>query len=159
MGVEINNNILKVKSMMKQEAVKALYEIGSELLNQVQRNTRVDTGQLKNSWKLVVDESNLTAIVGSPLANAIYEEFGTGEPAHEGKGRKGGWWIKVGNAQNEISPNVVKKYKWEKVRKDKDGNITFVFTRGKEPTYALTKAFEKVKPKAEKRIAQITKGK
>lgn len=157
-NVRLENNVLEVVGMLEEEAVAFLYEAGGELLSQVQRNTRVNEGQLKGSWKLVVDENNLTATVGSPLENAIWEEFGTGEFAVNGDGRKGGWWLKVGSGANEIAPNVAERYKWKQVRRDKDGNLTFVFTEGKKPNRALTNAFTKTKPKIQRRLQQIIGG-
>lgn len=38
-----------------------------------------------------MDEGAYEAMVGSSLQNAIWEEFGTGEYAAAGDGRKGGW--------------------------------------------------------------------
>ena len=66
-----------------------LDEIGGELEAQVKRNTRVDSSQTKGSWQYVVDEGEKKVTVGSPLQNAIWEEFGTGEHAIHGDGRKG----------------------------------------------------------------------
>ena len=157
-NVRLEDNILEVIGILKEEAVAFLYEAGGELQAQVQRNTRVSEGQLKGSWQLVVDEEKLTATIGSPLENAIWEEFGTGEYAVNGDGRKGGWWVKVGSGSNEIPPHVANKYAWEKVRKDKDGNLTFVYTQGKKPSQALTKAFTKTKPKIQRRLQQIMGG-
>ena len=96
-NVRLENNVMQVVGLLEEEVIAFLYEAGGELLSQVARNTKVNEGQLKGSWQLVVDENNLTAIVGSPLENAIWEEFGTGEFALNGDGRNGGWWIKVGS--------------------------------------------------------------
>ena len=157
-NVKLENNVMQVVGMLEEEVIAFLYEAGGELLSQVARNTKVNEGQLKGSWQLVVDENKLEAIVGSPLENAIWEEFGTGEFALNGDGRNGGWWIKVGSGQNEISPNVVARYHWEKVSKDENGNINFVFTRGKKPKRALTQAFEQTKPRIQRRLQQLMGG-
>ena len=71
-----------------------LYEAAGELEAQVKRNTKVGTGQLKNSWTYKVDESKGEATIGSPLENAIWEEFGTGQYALHGDGRKTPWVYK-----------------------------------------------------------------
>lgn len=115
------------------DAVEAfLREAGSEVVSQTQRNTRVDTGQLKNSWqyKMVKGENKVT--IGSPLENAIWEEFGTGEHALEGGGRQGGW-----------------RYK--------DAKGDWHFTRGKTPSRAFYKAFNTSKPKLTKRAKEVFK--
>ena len=54
----------------------------------------VDTGQLKGSIGFAIDSSNLSLKVGSAIEYAPYVEFGTGEFADNGQGRKGGWVYK-----------------------------------------------------------------
>lgn len=132
--VIFKDNTTKIKGLLREEAIKFLYEAGSELLSQTQRNTKVDTGQLKGSWKLVVDENELKAIVGSPLQNAIWEEFGTGEYALNGDGRKTPWAYK-------------------------DAKGDWHTTKGKKPRRALTLAYNKTKPLIEKRLEAMMKGK
>lgn len=74
----------------------AVEEACGELESQVKRNTAVDTGQTKNAWSHRVNSSlmagEVKGTVGNPLQNAIWEEFGTGEYALNGDGRKGGWF-------------------------------------------------------------------
>lgn len=93
MGYEVDfiDHSIEVNDQIKDNIIAALYEAAGELTSQVQRNTRVDTGQLKGSWEYVVDESELKATIGSPLQNAIWEEFGTGIQALNGDGRKTAW--------------------------------------------------------------------
>ena len=82
---------IKVKAAIDERIDIALEECAGELESAVKRNTRVDTGQLKNSWTHRVNTATHTAVIGSPLENAILEEFGTGEHALNGNGRQGGW--------------------------------------------------------------------
>lgn len=91
MAVEFTDNSAQVKAALDESAIAYLYEAGGELEAQVKRNSRVGSGQLKNSWTYRVDETGGECTVGSPLENAIWEEFGTGEYALHGDGRKGGW--------------------------------------------------------------------
>lgn len=120
--IEFTDNSVEVKNAIKEAAIAWLHEAGGELQTQVKRNTAVDTGQLKNSWNYKVDESKLEAVIGSPLENAIWEEFGTGEFALNGNGRKTPWSYQDA------------KGKWHK-------------TKGKKPKRALFRAFTKLKPK------------
>ncbi len=94
MGVKFTNNSAKVKGALNDAVSAYLYEAGGELEAQVKRNSKVGTGQLKNAWTYEVDESKGVCTVGNPLENAIWEEFGTGEFALHGDGRKGGWVYK-----------------------------------------------------------------
>lgn len=107
-----------------------LHEAAGEVVSQTQRNTRVDTGQLKGSWQYNIDGN--TATIGSPLENAIWEEFGTGEHALEGNGRQGGWSYK--DAKGE----------WH-------------YTKGKKPSRAFHKAFNTCKPKLIRQAEQVLK--
>lgn len=112
-----------------------MYAAGGEIQAQTQRNSRVDTGQTKGSYKYMVDEGKdeSTVAVGSDLENAIWEEFGTGEYALHGDGRKGGWVYKS----------------------KKDGK--FYHTYGKTPRQPLTKAFQSVAPKIKKQLVNVIK--
>ena len=132
MSVEFTDNSVKVKAAMSDAVTKWLYEAAHTIQSQTMQNTAVDTGQTKGSWDFVVDESDGEAVVGSPLENAIWEEFGTGEYALKGNGRKGGWFYK-----------------------DAEGNGHF--THGKKPRRALHNAFETKKTAIIKRAEQIIK--
>lgn len=122
MSIEFNDYSMKVKAALEEAAIAFLHEAAGELTSQTQRNTPVDTGQLKNSWRYEVDEGELKATIGSPLENAIWTEFGTGEHALNGDGRKGGW-----------------------VYKDAKGN--WHRTIGKQPKRCFHNAYTKMKPK------------
>lgn len=133
MPVEFKDNSLKVKAALNEKTIAWLHEAAGEIESQTKRNTRVDTAQLKNSWVNTVDESDGTATVGSPLENAIWEEFGTGEYALHGDGRKTAWTYKD------------RKGKWHR-------------TSGKRPSRALNNAFASSKGKLKARLEQILKG-
>lgn len=68
-----------------------LEEASSELASQTATRTRRGTGETAGAWTNLVDKDKKVAYVGNPLENAIWEEFGTGEFAFNGDGRKGGW--------------------------------------------------------------------
>lgn len=119
-GINLDLHIDEAEEDIRKAAIAFLHEAAGELEAQVKRNTAVDTGQLKASWSYVVDKDALEARVGSPLENAIWEEFGTGEYALEGNGRKTPW-----------------KYQ------DAKGN--WHCTTGKRPRRALHKAYESLK--------------
>lgn len=126
---------IKCKEAIATNAEAALEEAAGELESAVKRNTRVDTGQLKSSWRHTVtsDGTQHEAVVGSALENAIYEELGTGEHALNGDGRKGGWYY---------------------VDAKGDGH----YTRGKKPSRAFYKAFTALKSKLIQIIQNRLKG-
>lgn len=94
MGVKFTNNSIKVKTALKEAGVVWLHEACGEIEAQTKRNSKVLTGKTKGSYQYRVDEDSLEGVVGSDSQNAIWEEFGTGEYAINGDGRKGGWFYK-----------------------------------------------------------------
>lgn len=132
MDFEFEDYSIKVKEALNEGAIKGLYEAAVEVQAQAVDNSRVDEGHLRNSWAHIVDENKMEATIGSPLENAIWEEFGTGEYALNGDGRKGGW-----------------------LYEDKNGET--VFTRGKTPNRTLQRAFAMKKNVATRLIEQNIK--
>lgn len=135
MSVQFEDYSMQVMAALDDACIAYLYEAGGELESQVKRNTRVGrTGQTKGAWQYKVDESKGECVVGNPLENAIWEEFGTGEYALHGDGRKGGWYY----------------------QDDYDG--TWHHTHGKTPNRALHSAFNTLKNALIRRAEQVLKG-
>ena len=134
-NVKFEDNTAIVTSEINQKIEAALLECAAELVSQTARNTRVDTGQLKSSWASNVSQTSdgYEAAVGSPLENAIWEEFGTGEHALKGNGRKGEW-----------------------VYQDEKGN--WHKTTGKKPSRAFWNAFNSLKNKLINHMQNSLKG-
>lgn len=124
---------VQVKDAIDDRINIVLEEVAGELESQVKRNSRVKTGKTKNSFRHVVDSAQHIATVGSSDENSIWEEFGTGEYALNGNGRKGGWF-----------------YKDEKGK----GHFTY----GKSPSRAFYKAYTSMKNKIIKHIQDSLKG-
>ena len=93
MAIRFIDHTERVKGVIADLAMSSLEEAAGELESQVKQNTVVVTGQTKNSWehRVTQDGEDYVAAVGSDYQNAIWEEFGTGEYALKGDGRKGGW--------------------------------------------------------------------
>ena len=141
-NVEFTDNRIKVEAALDDAIVAFLYESAGEIESQTKdAQTRTDTGQTKGAWTHHVDEDKGEAVIGNPLENAIWEEYGTGEYALKKNGRKGGWWAPVGPGGMSLK----QASKFSKVKKDKAGNIVAVFTYGKKPLRPLQKAFDKTK--------------
>lgn len=133
--IQFKDFSVEVKTTLATLAQNVLEEVGGELESAVKRNTAVDTGQTKNAWTHRVEQMDggYSAIVGNPLQNAIWEEFGTGDYALNGNGRKGGWFYR-----------------------DEEGKGHF--THGKHPRRPLFKAYTTMKNKIIKRIQNVFKG-
>lgn len=133
MAVKFEDYTIKVTGAIDDKINAVLEECAGEIESQTKRNTRVDTGKTKNSWQYNVDEGSHTATIGSNYENAIWEEFGTGEHALQGNGRKGGWTYK-------------------------DAKGDWHYTTGKKPSRAFYKAFTSLKNKIISRIQNSLKG-
>lgn len=59
-------------------------------------NRSVDTGRLRDSinYQVEFDGNKMTASIGTNVEYAPYIEFGSGERAEAGDGRKGGWYYR-----------------------------------------------------------------
>lgn len=133
MAVKFHDYSIQVEAAIDNKINAVLEECAAEIESQTKRNSRVRTGKTKNSFRHRVDEATHTAYIGSDYENAIWEEFGTGEYALNGDGRKGGWTYV-----------------------DEKGDR--YFTRGKTPTRAFWKAYTSLKSKIIKRLESSLKG-
>lgn len=149
-GFEFIDNCLLIKAEIEDAAVAFLHEAAGEITAQTKRNSRVDTSQTKDSYEYSVSESELKAVIGSSLENAVWEEFGTGEYALNHDGRKGGWYISADKLDGKTKSKFENKYHFKKVT-SKDGKV-FYYTKGKKPNRPFFKAAEKTKPKLKRML-------
>ena len=133
MSVEFHDYSMQVIEAMNAHVDAALEEVAGEIESQTKRNSRVKTGQTKNSFRHHVDTDTHTAYIGSNHENAIWEELGTGEYALNGNGRQGGW-----------------RYV------DEQGNGHFTY--GKRPSRALFNAYTRLRNWAISHIQRSIRG-
>ena len=131
-GWKFEDNSKKIKKALMEVSEQALEEAALLVEGQAKALAPVGTGELRDKIGHNIKEVNGMKIaqVGSPLQYAIYVEYGSGEHATNGAGRKGGW-----------------------VYKGPDGK--FYFTRGMKPQPFLRPAFRRNR----KQIEQIIGGK
>lgn len=130
MPVEFQDFSLQVKAAIDDKALAFLEEAAGEIETAVHWKSRNDTGDTREHWSHRVNESALEVTIGNPYENAIWEEFGTGEYAAEGNGRKGGW-----SYQDDAGD-------WH-------------HTKGKTPNHTLQKAFDSKKGAITRRAKEI----
>lgn len=135
--VEFKDYTIEVQNVMNSKILAVLEEVSGELESQAKRNSRVATGKTKNSFRHYISGSfkagEFRANIGSSYKNAIWEEFGTGEHALAGNGRKGGWVYVDANGEGH-------------------------FTRGKRPSRAFWNAYTSLKSAIINRIKTSLKG-
>ena len=132
-NVVFEDYTIKVQNAIDDKINAVLEECAGEIESQTKRNSRVDTGQTKNSFQHKVDDGAHIAYIGSDEENAIWEEFGTGEYALNGNGRKGGWSYVDAKGKGH-------------------------FTHGKKPSRAFWNAYTSLKGRITKRIQDALKG-
>lgn len=131
-SVKFEDNSIEVKAKLDKAIIAFLNEAAGEVLAATKRNSRVDSGETKNSYEYNLNEQKdgAEAKIGSNLENAIYEEFGTGEYALNGDGRIGGWSYE-------------------------DINGEWHTTRGKQPNRPLFSAYVALRAKIIKRAEAV----
>lgn len=150
MGVTFEDNSENCKKAIKAIAISFLNDIGGEIRSIAQRNSRRKTSQTAGSYEYKVDEAELAVHIGSNYWNAIYEEFGTGERAINGDGRKG-YWVFVDTGGQPKAPKGGKTYTLKEARRimfklRKEG-LNAYYTNGKKANRPLLRAFESTKGK------------
>ncbi|HFI0084972.1 TPA: HK97-gp10 family putative phage morphogenesis protein [Streptococcus suis] len=93
------DNSEAVKRELERAAIRGLIKASLLVEGQAVLLAPVDKGGLRDSIGYKVDESELVAYIGTNCEYAIYVEFGTGEFAENGNGRKGGWVYKTPNGE------------------------------------------------------------
>ena len=162
--VRFTDNSARVKAILNEACIAYLYEAAGEIDAQTKRN--VPTGgdyysQQKNSWTYRVDESKGEAVVGNPLESSLWTEFGTGDFALNGDGRKG-YWVYVKDGSTGARSTNSKSYTLDEAKRivammRADG-LDAHYTHGQPPKRPLFKAFQSLKPALQKRAQQILKG-
>lgn len=162
MAVRFEDYSIQVKAALNDATIAWLHEQANEIASQAARNCsndlEGDSGkQLKGSYGTSVDEGAGQAQVGSPMEQAYWEEWGTGEYAAHGDGRPG-WWVYIKGQRSMGGGNTyATKEEAEKMAafiRAAHGKEA-VATNGRKPNYTLEKAFKSVSPKAKERFAQI----
>lgn len=157
--ITFRSNLPELTAEIDQKVNQWLEESAGELESKVKRLSRVDTGQTKGSYQHIVDTSKKEARVGSPLQNAIWEEYGTGEYALNGNGRKG-WWVYVKGSNGEYRSNAPKKYytKEQALRIMaylRSKGLEAYATCGKTPNRPIFRAFSENEAKIIRRLEQV----
>ena len=101
-GFKFTDNSKKVKAQMDDAMFQALESAALIVEASAKALAPVgDSGELRDKIDHnVVDTSNGPAAkIGSPLDYAMYVEYGTGEFAENGAGRKGGWSYQTPDAK------------------------------------------------------------
>lgn len=159
--VKFEDFSIKVMDALDEKAIQFLEEAASEIESQAKRNSDFAPRSLKGEWKHVVDESKMEATVGHPKQLAIWMEFGTGEFALEGKGRKGYWvYVKGNSSVKEQNPGKARTLQEAKqaVAILREKGLDAYYTKGQKPRRMLHNAFTNNKAKIIRRAEQIFKG-
>jgi len=92
-GFKFEDNSDIVKKAMDLASEKSMEAATLYIEGQAKSLAAVSSGEMRDKidHKVSKRNGNIIGIVGSPFMYAFYVEFGTGEFAENGAGRKGGW--------------------------------------------------------------------
>lgn len=161
-GVTFKDYSLDILAELDETTIAFLHEAASEITSQAQRTCVMedDAGKrLKGSYANNVDESKGVATVGTPLEEGYWEEWGTGEYAAHGDGRKG-WWVFI---RGQASQGGGKSYATQEEAEAAAAflrtvkGLDAVATNGRPPNYTLEKAFQSKQGWAKDRLADMLK--
>lgn len=161
-NVEFKDFSMEVEAELDETAIAFLHEAAAEITSQAQRTCKMedDAGkQLKGSYASSVDEGKGMATVGTPLEAGYWEEWGTGEFAAHGDGRKG-WWVYI---RGQASQGGGKSYATREEAEEAAAflraakGLDAVVTNGRPPNYTLERAFESKAEWAKDRLADMLK--
>ena len=148
MSVEFMDFSFKVTEAMEEALIAGLHEAAGELEARTVRNSRQGHkyGDIQATalWDHKVDEDEMSASVGSPHEAGYWEEFGTGEHALNGDGRKG-WWVYIEGGSgyegktNTYSSQAEAESAAEFIRKEY--GLPAHATNGIDPNRPLNRAF------------------
>lgn len=129
-----------------------LEESASELESQTidRAGTKKFHREIAEKWTHIVDKNKYEAIVGNPMEGALWVEYGTGEYALKGDGRKD-WWVFIedssGKSNNESNHYKTKEEAKRMVAYLRSKGIKAGYTNGQLPKRPLYHAFtENEKP-------------
>lgn len=113
-----------ILAAVRQRILDKLEVVGKFVEDSAKLLAAVDTGNLRGSIHHVVNEQDLSVRIGTPVEYAPYIEFGTGEYAENGQGRKGGWFY--------VTDRPVVAGWLRPLYQNKDGKYVY-FTYGSKP--------------------------
>lgn len=93
------DNSQQGKDAINKATLKFLFQACILVEGQAVLLAPVKYGRLRDSIDYYVDEKELVGYVGTNVEYAVYVEFGTGEFAENGRGRKGGWVYMAPNGE------------------------------------------------------------
>ena len=146
MAVEFHDFSIEVKAELNDTTKSWLHTWANEIASKAKDTVQMDGDQgvqLRKSYRADVDEGAGVAQIGTPLESGYWEEYGTGEYAVHGDGRKGWWVYKDGYQGN--GGDVLTEAEAKAIAAS---DPSLHASNGREPSYTLEKAFTVTKPKA-----------
>lgn len=162
MSIEFEDYSFQVKGAINDAAKKWLEEASGEIESQAKRNMPAGQwyAQQKNAFEHKVNEAALEATIGNPMEEALWTEFGTGEFAVNGDGRKGYWVYVKGSGKGGSTGG--KSYTLEGAKRAmaimQSKGIDAHITKGQQPHRPLQSAFTSLRSALIRRAEEIMKG-
>ena len=162
--VEFQDFTIRCMEEMEAAVIAGLHEAAGELEARTIRNSRQGHkyGDIQATalWDKMVDEGAKEATIGSQHEAGYWEEFGTGEHALNGDGRKG-WWVYVeGQDSGKGGKSYSSREEAEKAALflRRVAKLDAYATNGIDPNRPLHRAFSSGKPVVQAIFEEKLKG-
>lgn len=156
MAVQFIDNSFEVKAALDDKTKAWLTTWAHEIASTAKRNCAMDGEegvQLRGSYRADVDLGAGNAKIGTDKESGYWEEYGTGEHAVHGDGRKG-WWVYKDGYKGD-GGDVLSEQEAKSIAA---GDPSLHATNGRPAHYTLEKAFTVNKPKAIADLQSTLKG-
>lgn len=158
---KFEDNSDKVITELEQIEIKALTKMGMLIQGAAKKEVRYDTGKTRDSIDYKVNSLAMEVQIGTPDLLGLYHEFGTGEHAENGQGRKG-YWVYVPGSSSVVG-GTKKIYTLQQAKQImailQSKGIDAHITNGLKPKPFLRPAFRNHKKNVQKILADLLGGK
>lgn len=129
--IKMVDNSDEIKRNIKQVTERAMLSACLIVEASAKSNSKVGSGDLRDTitHNIKQHSDQLIGQVGSPLMYAPYVEFGTGEFAENGNGRKGGWVYKTPDGEFHFTMGMKPDPFLRPAFRDNKENIKNIFAK------------------------------
>lgn len=156
MPVEFKDFSARIKAAADEVGVAWLHKWSNSIASKAKDTCQLDGDagtDLRKSYRADVNSGKGEAFVGSPLEQAYWEEFGTGEHAVKEPHRRG-WWVYKDGYEGG-GGKVLTERQAKAMARASDGSVHA--TDGRDPSYTLENAFKYAAPKANADLERMLK--
>lgn len=156
MSVEFKDFSARLKTVCNEVGNVWLNKWGNSIASKAKDTSQLDGDagvELRKSYRAEVNTGKGEAIVGTPLEQGYWEEYGTGEHAVREPHRRG-WWVYSDDYEGN-GGKILKEAQAKAIAASSGGELHA--TDGRDPHYTLENAFKTLSPRAQADLQRMMK--